>query len=415
VEQTQPRARFWLAVATSGVAVGALSVAFHSALDAALAARERLDAAALVPVCAVAVALAIWLTARFAPHAAGSGIQHVEGVERGLLARWRLFPLLWVKFVGGVIGIGAGGLLLGREGPTVQMGATLADHVGARFGLDDASRKTLLAVGAGAGLAGAFNAPLAGVIFVAEELKLPFRPAIYLGTLFASLLTEVCCRLALEPLAEMPAHGSVSQTLAPALVVGALAGALGAGFNAGVLRALAGADRLRARVPGWALGAALGVLLAIVAVWQPALPGGGVDYAERVLSGSVAPAEALPLLLASFVLTLASYAIGAPGGVFAPLLVIGAFFGQTLQQLVPAAPLAGCAVAGMAGIFAGVVRAPLTGAVLLFEMTGSSELVPALVAASLAGHAVANRLKSAPLYESLLEREVARSRSAGAP
>jgi CIC family chloride channel protein len=417
----------WLAILGSGLLVGGLSVAFHAGLNAALELRERLTAWArplgpagaspLVVVCAAAVGLAVWMTGRFAPQAAGSGIQHVEGVERGLFRIWPL-SVLWVKFAGGILGIG-GGLVLGREGPTVQMGASLADHLGLRFGLPDTARRILLAVGAGAGLTGAFNAPLAGTLFVAEELKCPFRPAIYLGTLLASVVTDSCCRFWLGPVAELPVPAGLApplSALAPALVVGALGGALGVFFNASLLRTLAAVDRWKRRVPAWALGAAMGTVLGGVAWFVPALPGGGVTFAARVLGGGVSTPEALWLLPASFALTIGSYAVGAPGGIFAPLLVIGATLGLVVHGVwlaaIPssAAQMPMLAAAGMAALFAGIVRSPLTGAVLLVEMTGSYALVLPLVVASLVAYAVAEVVGSVPIYESLLERELRRQR-----
>lgn len=418
------RAALWLAIALCGPGVGLVSSAFHLALDRALALREALGAALapygapglalLMGMCAGAVSLAVWLTERFAPRAAGSGIQHVEAVERGLAERWP-FAVGWVKFVGGVLGIG-GGLVLGREGPTVQMGAQLADALGARLRVAGADRNRLLAIGAGAGLAGAFNAPLAGVIFVAEELAVPLRPVVYLGGLVAALFTDLCCRFLVGSSAELPIQGALPETtgmLVPVLLVGALAGALGASFNATTLQALDATRRLRALVPRWLPGAALGALLGAVAWVEPGLPGGGVGYAARVLAGEVAPETVVPLLVASFALTVASYASGAPGGVFAPLLVIGALLGQGLSQAfalwAPGFEIepALLAAAGMAGLFAAIVRAPLTGIVLLLEMTDRGELVLPLIGASLVAHGVANALGSSPLYESLLRRELA--------
>lgn len=415
----------WLAILGSGLLVGGLSVVFHAGLNVALGERERLTAWArplgltgmllLVTVCAAAVGLAVWMTARFAPQAAGSGIQHVEGVERGLLRLWPL-SVLWVKFAGGILGIG-GGLVLGREGPTVQMGASLADHVGLRLGLPDEARRILLAVGAGAGLTGAFNAPLAGTLFVAEELKCPFRPAIYLGTLLASVVTDLCCRFWLGPVAELSLPGRLPpplSALAPVSLVGALGGALGVVFNASLLTTLAVVERWKRRVPAWALGIAMGAVLGGVAWFEPALPGGGVTFAARVLDGRVSTTEALWLLPASFVLTIGSYAVGAPGGIFAPLLVIGAtlglvFHGGWLAAISsPAAQMPMLAAAGMAAMFAGIVRSPLTGAVLLVEMTGSYALVLPLVVASLVAYGVAEAAGSKPIYESLLERELER-------
>jgi CIC family chloride channel protein len=412
----------WLAIVLAGVAVGGLSVCFHAALDEALALREQLGewakpfgsagALLLCAVCAAAVGVAVWMTGRFAPQAAGSGIQHVEGVERGLLPLWPL-SLLWVKFVGGVLGIG-GGLVLGREGPTVQMGSSIAEHIGQRFALPWDARRILLAVGAGAGLAGAFDAPLAGTLFVLEELKCALRPALYLGTLLASLLTDLCVRFYLGPAPELSLASALPPlaALLPVALIGALAGALGVLFNASLLRALAAADRWKQRIPAWAFGAGLGAGLGVVAWFVPALPGGGVTFAASMLDGEVTPSAALWLLPLSIVLTIASYAIGAPGGIFAPLLVIGAALGLVfhggLHAWLPAS--AGAmpvfAAAGMAGLFAGIVRSPLTGSLLLIEMTGSYDLVLPLVLASLAAYAVAEALHSPPIYESLLEREL---------
>jgi chloride channel protein, CIC family len=427
-EQGAPHSQqhlLWVAIVVSGVIVGGLSVAFHAGLNVALQQREHFTAWArplgfpgallLIAGCAAAVGLAVWMTGRFAPQAAGSGIQHVEGVERGVLTLWPL-SVVWVKFVGGIVGIG-GGLVLGREGPTVQMGASLAEHLGQRFGLADAHRRTLLVVGAGAGLAGAFNAPLAGTLLVLEELKCPIRPAIYLGTLLASALTDLCCRAWIGQVAELAMPRELPPplvALAPALMVGALCGAFGVFFNASLLEALALVDRWKRRRPAWVLGVVVGAALGAVAWWMPALPGGGVAYAARVLAGQISAAEAVWLLPLSLVLTLGSYVVGAPGGIFAPLLVLGALVGLLVHTgwlvVLPAsaAAMPVLAAAGMAGLFAGIVRAPLTGIVLLVEMTGSHAVVLPLVTASLAAHAVAEWLGGKPIYESLLERELAR-------
>lgn len=414
---------FWLAVVGSGLLVGALSVAFHVGLNLALALRERFTAWArpmdlpglllLIAVCAAAVGLAVWLTARFAPMAAGSGIQHVEGVERGQVELWP-FSVVWVKFVGGIVGIG-GGLVLGREGPTVQMGASIAERLGMRLGLPAAARRALLVVGAGAGLSGAFNAPLAGTLLVMEELKCPMRPAFYLATLLASLITDLVCRVCLGQAAELALPPELPPpwlTVLPVLLVGLACGLVGAVFNAAVLRSLVAMDACKRHLPGWLLGAALGAVLGAVAWQLPALPGGGVNYAVRVLSGGVTLNQASVLLPLSFVLTTASYAAGAPGGIFAPLLVLGALLGPLFHglwaALIPTAADATpvLAVAGMVALFAAIVRAPLTGTVLLIEMTGAYSVVLPLIIASLVAYWVAEALGSKPIYESLLEREI---------
>ena len=172
-------------------------------------------------------------------------------------------------------------------------------------------------------------------------------------------------------------------------------------------------------MPAWAFGALLGAWLGVVAWFVPALPGGGVTFAASVLDGGVTPSAALWLLPLSVVLTIASYAVGAPGGIFAPLLVIGAaldlvFHGGWHAWLpASAGAMPVFAAAGMAGLFAGIVRSPLTGSLLLIEMTGSYDLVLPLMLASLAAYAVAEALRSPPLYESLLERELRRAGTSG--
>jgi CIC family chloride channel protein len=417
---------FWHAALGAGLLAGGLAVAFHAGLDAALAERERLTAWArplgptgavlLMSVCGAAVGLAVWLTGRLAPQAAGSGIQHVEGVARGLFPIWPL-SIVVVKFVGGILGIG-GGLVLGREGPTVQMGASFAHRLALRLGVSDADRRILLAVGAGAGLTGAFNAPLAGTLFVVEELKCPFQPAIYLGTLLASVVTDVCVRYCLGPVADLALPSQILAPplfdLVPVMLLGVFGGVLGALFNASLMTTFTVVDRWKERVPSLALGLALGAVLGGVAWFVPALPGGGVTFARRVLDGDIATTAVGWLLPLSFVLTIASYTIGAPGGIFAPLLVIGAALGLAVHGGWHAAfpSWAGSmpvfAAAGMASLFAGIVRSPFTGAVLLVEMTGSYALVLPLVAASLVAHAVAGATGSRPIYESLLDRELER-------
>ena len=138
----------------------------------------------VVVVGGAATALAAWLVRRFSPHASGSGIPHVEAVLKHELPP-ATFGLLPVKFVGGVLAIGAG-LALGREGPSVQMGATLAHLVGRLFRRHWADCRVLLAAGAGAGLATAFNAPIAGAVFVLEELLRRFETRIAIAALGAS-------------------------------------------------------------------------------------------------------------------------------------------------------------------------------------------------------------------------------------
>src|SRR5262249_36344596 len=147
----------------------------------------------VVAACASATAVAAWLVRRFSPHASGSGIPHVEAVLREELP-YAPSRLIEMKFLGGVLAIGAG-LALGREGPSVQMGASLAHLVGKLFRRNWPDCRVLLAAGAGAGLATAFNAPIAGAIFVLEELVRCFETRIAIAALGASAIAIAVARL----------------------------------------------------------------------------------------------------------------------------------------------------------------------------------------------------------------------------
>src|SRR4029077_19440818 len=178
----------------AGAASGLVGAVFRLSLNQADGLRDALITWAhggklaglllVTVVCAAATAIAAWLVRRYSPQASGSGIPHVEAVLSGEVpqAPYRLIP---VKFVGGVLAIGSG-LALGREGPSVQMGASVANLLGAIFRRNGDDCRVLLAAGAGAGLATAFNAPIGGAVFVLEELARRFDTRITIATLGAS-------------------------------------------------------------------------------------------------------------------------------------------------------------------------------------------------------------------------------------
>ena len=198
------------------------------------------------------------------------------------------------------------------------------------------------------------------------------------------------------------------------LLLGALCGAGGAAFNACLLRALDLAARLRARVPGWLLGLALGAAVGAVAWFVPALPGGGIGFAQRAVAGVVSADAAAWLLALSLVAHPGELRARRAGRDLRAAARAGRAAGHCLPRrlarraarLGPSLPL--LAAVGMAGLFTGVVRAPLTGVVLLIEMTDSYGLALPILIGSLAAYGVAEWLGSVPIYDSLLERELAR-------
>ncbi|WP_156898231.1 H(+)/Cl(-) exchange transporter ClcA [Methylocapsa acidiphila] len=361
---------------------------------------------------AVATALAVWLVRRFMEHAAGSGIPQIEAVIGGELPPPSLL-LLPIKFIGGVLAIGSG-LALGREGPSVQMGATLADALGKAFGRNPDDRRSLIAAGAGAGLAAAFNAPLSGSAFVLEELIRRFDPRDAIAALGAAGSAIVMAQLLTGPapaftVADLPYPEPADNLLSFAL--GAVAGALGVIYSRVLLGALAAADRLT-RWPPELRGALLGAAVGALAWFAPRLAGDGEQLIQQTLDGAYA-LSLIPLLyLLRLGLGAASYSSGAPGGIFAPLLVLGAqmgyFFGGLWHPagVDPAAHAVSFAIVGMAALFSAVVRAPLTGIILVTEMTQTSNLLLPMLAACFSAMATASILGEPPIYDSLKARIV---------
>jgi chloride channel protein, CIC family len=360
--------------------------------------------------CGAAVAFAAWLVRRFSPYASGSGIPQVEAILNDELPPTPP-RLLFVKFFGGLSAIGAG-LALGREGPSVQMGAAVAHIVAKLSGRSWLDSKVLIAAGAGAGLATAFNAPIAGAVFVLEELMRRFDTRTAIAALGASAAAIAVARALLgaapdftvEPLAY------VGVKMWPLFVAfGGVAGLAGHLYNGTLLRTLAVMDRLD-RWPIEVRAAAIGALVGALGFFVPTLIGGGDEITQRTLAGGAVLAV-LPLaFVLRFGLGAVSYAAPVPGGLFAPILVLGAqlglFFGAFCRLAIPAADLdpTAFAVVGMAAFFTAVVQAPVTGIVLVIEMTAGFTMLLPTIAACFAAMLVPNLLRGVPIYDSLRER-----------
>lgn len=370
----------------------------------------------LVPVALTAVGAAVaCVIAQRVPHAAGSGIQHVEAVWRQE-AGGRPLLLLPAKFVGGVIAIGSG-LVLGREGPIVHMGAAIGSVAGHRTRLDAEDARLLHTALGGAGLAAAFTAPLGGLLFVCEEVTRTVRPRLVLLTLLSTSTAVLCCGFVVGGAPAFPVPGIVAPpawTLAVFLVFGVAAGALGAAYSAVIVGTLEVCDRLT-RVPLPVRAAAIGALVGGLMAFDPLLVGGGEPLSERLTAGGGLTVAALVAYLAvRFVAGPLSYAAATPGGLFAPLLALGALWGALAHALavtlLPAHAVspAAFAVVGMGALFTGVVRAPLTGIVLVVEMTGATELLGPLLIACFAAAVTADWLESEPIYDTLRRRMLER-------
>jgi CIC family chloride channel protein len=417
-----------VAALVAGALTGVLGAAFRYSLGAGEVARtalldwsHRFPALGwVIPVLAAAAAAGLARAlVRLAPLAAGSGVQHVEALARGQStpAPARTIP---VKFVGGLLAIGAG-LALGREGPTVQMGAVVGNEVGRRLRVRAEDRVALLLASAGAGLAVAFNAPFGGATFVFEEVAHRFRVRLGVVALLACAAAVAVSRgiLGDHPVFEMapPAPTSIV-SLVPFVLFGALLGTLGVAYNKAVVASLDLLGRLRS-VPVEARAALVGGGVGLLGWFGPSLVGGGDGMNQRILDGGV-PLGTLALLLGvRWILGPISYAPGTPGGLFAPLLLVGAAAGALFHgllevlpfgalppvlahDLLPSAPT--MAAVGMAAFFAAVVRAPLTGILLVTEMIASTALTVPLLAACAAAVLAATLLRNPPIYDTLRMR-----------
>lgn len=358
--------------------------------------------------------LSVLLVRRLAPEAAGSGIPHLEAVlHRYRALQWhRLLP---VKFIGGALALSSG-LVLGREGPTVQMGGAIGAAIAQWLRSSTQDRFILIAAGAGAGLAAAFNAPLAGLVFVLEEVQKEFRQTVFGAAFLAAAVADIVARFASGqfPVFKVPSYPVPDLTALPAFaLLGIACGLLGVVYN----RSLIGTLNLYARIPQRAflpVVALVGAGVGLTAWFFPDAVGGGHNLAEMFLAGN-ATLALIPLwFVARFVLSMASYGTGAPGGIFAPLLVLGALIGLGVGEvahlvLPTVVPLPAIfAVVGMAAYFTAIVRAPLTGVVLIVEMTGNyAQMLPLLVACLFA-YLIPEMLGDLPIYEKLLERDLLR-------
>lgn len=420
----QRRRRLFPRAALIGVAAGLVAIAFRAALAAAESARTTLvtwahqwpTAGWLIPVvvCSALAVASVQLVRVVAPEASGSGIPHLEGVLRRLREmRWR--RLLPVKFMGGVLALGSG-MALGREGPTVQMGGAVGYALSGPLKLTARERLIMMSAGAGAGLAAAFNAPLSGVMFVLEELQRDFRAGVFGSAFIAAAIANLIARFASgqQPVFAVPTYAAPELGTIPMFVVlGVACGVLGVVFN----RALLGSLNLYAKLSPSRLliaTALVGGAAGLAAWFDPHIVGGGHDIAERAVDGQVAVAVILPLFLFRFGLIMASYGTGAPGGIFAPLLGLGALLGLGIGRLgaIVAPGLvqepAVFAVVGMAAYFTAIVRAPLTGIVLILEMTGNYEQMLPLLTACFTAYAAAELMRNLPVYEALLKRDLER-------
>jgi chloride channel protein, CIC family len=405
-----------------GLLTGVIAVCFHVSLDHGEFLRNRIiDFAHHYPEVGLWTVLILALSgmmfsaglvSRFSPEASGSGIPHLKIVLQGRRP-FRWLRVLVIKFVSTVVGV-TGGLVLGRGGPSVHMGGAVGQGVANLWpGKHSEDRTILVAAGGGAGLAAAFNAPLAGLVFVLEELEWRFASLEFFTAAIACLAADMVCRAVLGqyPTFHLAIAGTSPLSLLITFVpLGILSALLGGLFN----RSLLSAQRLIALTfwPRLAWWLVLASMVTTVGWWFPELLGSGEDFVNGILEGKTLPLEAAALFfLVRFVLTIGSSSSGAAGGLFIPILVLGALLGwgtgETVRLFVPELNVDSrlFAVVGMAAYFTGVVHAPLTAIVLIIEMTGNYALILPLFIACFSALLAADWAGNLPIYEALLEND----------
>jgi chloride channel protein, CIC family len=350
-----------------------------------------------------------WMVDRLAPEAAGSGIPQVKAslANVPVTLSWRVAG---VKLLSAIIAIGSG-MTLGRQGPTVQVGAGLAAGMSRWVPTSPDHRRQMIAAGAGAGLAAAFNAPIAGVLFIVEEL-LQDLSGLTLGTaIIASFIGGVISRLlgggSLE--LNLQLTQSSSQFSIPEIpffvLLGILAGLLGALFNSGLIFSIKFYRKLHISLP---LRVALaGFISGVVVAMLPPSFRDNTGLRESLITGGSQPTVAAIAFAAQFILTLIAFGSGAPGGLFAPSLILGSCLGHiigvTELYITGVGSPTTYALAGMGGFFSAVSKVPITAIVIVFEMTTDFNLVLPLMIVSVAAYLVADKVVPGSLYEKLLE------------
>ncbi len=358
-----------------------------------------------------------WLLNSFCTDAAGSGIPQLKA------AFWKNFGyvpfrVLWVKFIAGALQIG-GGSSLGREGPSVQLAGTAASLLAGAAGEPKQKRRLAAATGAAAGLAAAFNTPLAGVAFVLEELigdlNSRLLGSVILGALLGALVAHGI--IGPQPSFALAAIGEPSWYSYLLVPVVAAAGALvGVAFQKSALDLRACQKKFSA-VPAWlrpAIGGVICWALGVFVFFQTGklgVFGLGYDDLSEALTGKLLWQTAVLLLAAKFIATVACYGFGGCGGIFSPTLFFGAMTGLGIAGI--AQPVFGLTPDGaamltvvcMSATLGAVVRAPATSILIVFEMTHQFSLVPPLMLAALISQAISRRMARHNFYDALLEQD----------
>lgn len=352
-----------------------------------------------------------FLLYKYFPDARGSGVPQTKAA---LFARGGIISLRTVfgKFFCTSATL-ASGIPLGREGPSVQVGAGIASNLGRWLGLSPEKIKSLVPVGAAAAIAAAFNTPLAAVLFALEEVVGDLHAPVLGSVVLASATSWAMLRLLLgnDPLFKVPQYQLVSPW---EFFIYAILGLLGGLVSVAFTKLLLG---LRARflcLPKktvWFQPAIGGVAVGVMGFFVPQILGVGYSYVGQVLNGGMALRLMVLLLVLKLFAVVISYASGNAGGIFGPALFLGAMLGGAVGGVAHTyfpghvATAGAYALVGMGTAFAGIVRAPMTSVVMIFETTRDYAVIVPLMISNLVSFFISSRFQPQPIYEGLAHQD----------
>jgi CIC family chloride channel protein len=348
---------------------------------------------------------------RYFPYARGSGVPQTKAALYAREGRITLRTVLGKFFC--TSATLACGIPLGREGPAVQVGAGIASVLGRRLGLRPEKVKALLPVGAAAAIAAAFNTPIAAVLFSLEEIVGDLHAPVLGSVVLASATSWMVLRLLLgnNPLFKVPQYQLVHPLEFAVYAVLGIAGGL---ISVAFTKLLLGMRERFLRAPSktiWFQPVAGGLLVGLMGWFVPQVLGVGYGYVGDALNGTMALKLMLWLVLLKLLAVTVSYAAGNAGGIFGPSLFIGAMLGGSVgtfaHRYFPAytATPGAYALVGMGAVFAGIVRAPMTSVLMIFEMTQDYAVIVPLMIANLVSLFIASRLQRKPIYDELASQD----------
>lgn len=356
-----------------------------------------------------------YIVCKYAPEAKGSGIPYVKAslLHLGNLTRVRS---IFVKFFGGIASIGTG-MSLGREGPSVQLGAGCGALIGKMFKLSGTDKDKLISAGAGSAIAATFNAPIAGTIFVLEELMQKFNSSILFPVLISTVTASSIARYLLgnNTSFAIPAiNGNISINIFVCLAVGIVCGILGVLFSK--LIHYNNDLFLKLKIKPYYKPMVAGFFVGIIGLFLPLILGSGNSSVDILLQGKIPILIILSVFVMKFLVTPFCFGSGAVGGIFLPMLMLGAYLGYICGYISNCfgaeINLVVISLIGMAAFLSSVARTPITATVMVFEMTGGYDFILHIMLACAVADIVAEKLKHKPIYSELIVNQVKNSDSA---